>query len=107
VSQRASSLVLYLLGHGQECLFDVGSALCRGFQEWNAQLVRKFLQLASDHALISNPDTDKATNLCNGIFYDLLGCQIGFITDKELVDPLRGISVNLLQPLLNIGECVY
>jgi hypothetical protein len=49
----------------------------------------------------------KATHLCNRIFDNLLGCQIRLVTNEELVDSLRGISVNLLQPLLNIGECVY
>lgn len=57
--------------------------------------------------LISNPETDEATYLCNRIFYDLLSCQIGLVTNEELVDSLRGISVNLLQPLLNIGEGIY
>jgi hypothetical protein len=59
------------------------------------------------HRLISTPDTDKATDLCNRIFYDLLSCQIRLVTNEELVNSLRGISVNLLQPLLNIGERVY
>ena len=47
--------------------------------------------------------------LCDTILNNLLARQIGFIANEELVDALRGISVNLLEPLLDVREgiCVF
>jgi hypothetical protein len=40
------------------------------------------------------------------VFYDLFARQIALVTDEQLVDALDGISVDLLQPLLDVGKGV-
>jgi len=75
---------LDLTGHGQEGLFDVGRSLGRSFEEFNAKGVGKFL------ALLRRDNT--------------LARQIGLITNEKLVDVLRCVSINLVQPLLYIVE---
>ena len=42
-SRRMYLPVFDLLRHRQKCLFDVGSALGRSFEEWNSELIREFL----------------------------------------------------------------
>ncbi len=37
---------------------------------------------------------------------NLLGCQVTLVSDKQLVDILIGISVNFVEPLLDIVEAV-
>lgn len=46
------------------------------------------------------------SNLRNTVFYNFLAGQIRLVANEELVNTLRCISVNLLQPLLYIRECV-
>ena len=46
------------------------------------------------------------TDLGHGVFYDLFARQIALVTDEQLVDALDGISVDLLQPLLDVGKGV-
>ena len=41
------------------------------------------------------------------MLHDLFARQIALVTDEQLVDALDGISVNLLQPLLDVGKGVY
>ena len=48
-----------------------------------------------------------ATDLCHSVLDDFLGGQVGLVAHKQLVDTLRGIPVNLLQPLLYVGERIY
>ena len=45
-----------------------------------------------------------ATDLCHSVLDDLLRGQVGLIPHEQFVDTLRGIPVNLLQPLLYVGE---
>lgn len=47
------------------------------------------------------------THLGNGILDDLLVGHIALVADKELVDALGGVTVDLLQPLLNVVESVH
>jgi hypothetical protein len=46
-------------------------------------------------------------NLRNSVLNDLLGCQIRLVADQELVDTLRCVAVDFLQPLLDIRESVF
>lgn len=47
------------------------------------------------------------TYLGNGVLDDLLVRHIALVADKELVDALGGVTVNLLQPLLDVVESVH
>jgi hypothetical protein len=75
---------LNLRSHGQKGLFDIGRCLGGGFQEFNPERVGKFLALLGSH--------------------DTLGGQIGLVADQELIDIFRSVSVNLVQPLLDVVE---
>lgn len=59
---------------------------------------------------MSTPNGNTHTVLSHfrhAIFDYLLAGQIGFVTDEKFVDTLRRVSVNLLEPLLDVGESVY
>lgn len=47
-------------------------------------------------------------DLGDGVINGLLGDQVGLVTDQKLVDALNGVTVDLLQPLLDIrvGICL-
>jgi len=85
-SRGRSHSILDLLGHRQECLLNVGGVLRRGFKEGDVQLIGKFLR--------------------NAVLDDLLTGQVGLVTDEELVNAFGGITINLLEPLLDVGEGV-
>jgi len=73
-----------LRSHGEESLLDIGAGLGRGLQKLNAKRIREFLALfGADHAL---------------------GRQIGLVAHEELIDIFGSVSVNLVQPLLDIVE---
>jgi len=93
-----------LLGHRQECLLNVSSILCRGLEEGDVQLIREFLK--DPASVVVNPQCAPSTNLCNTVLDDLLTGQVGFVANEELINPFRGITINLLEPLLNVGEGV-
>lgn len=44
----------------------------------------------------------ECTNLGDGVIDSLLGHQIGLVSDQKLVDTFDSVTVNLLQPLLDI-----
>lgn len=44
------------------------------------------------------------TDLCDTVLDNLLARQIGLVANKELVDALGRIPVNLLEPLLDVRE---
>ena len=50
--------------------------------------------------------TMKNTYLGNAVFHDLLASQVGLIAYKQLVNALRSVSVDLLEPLLDVRESV-
>lgn len=50
---------------------------------------------------------DGNTNLCNSVFNDLLVFHIAFVAYKQLVDALCGVTVDFLQPLLDVIERVH
>ena len=73
-----------MAGHGQKGLFDIARGFRGCFEEFNSEAVGKFFALfGGDHALSR---------------------QIGLVTDQQLVDILRSVSVNFVQPLLYIVE---
>ena len=45
-----------------------------------------------------------STDLCCLVVHDLFCCQVTLVAHEELVDILVCISVNLVQPLLDIVE---
>jgi len=45
--------------------------------------------------------------LGDGVLNDLLVGHIALVTDEKLVDTLGGVTVNLLQPLLDVVERVH
>jgi hypothetical protein len=52
----------------------------------------------------SHASTIVATYLCNLVIHNLLIRHIALVAHEELVDTLRRISVDLLQPLLDVVE---
>ena len=47
------------------------------------------------------------SHLCDCVFHNLLVRHITLIANKQLVNPLSSISINLLKPLLHIVEGVH
>lgn len=78
--------VLDLLGHGEERLFDVGGVLGRSLEQADADLVGKLFR--------------------DGVVDDFFRRQVRLVADEEFVDPFAGVAVNLLEPLLYVGEGV-
>ena len=50
---------------------------------------------------------ESATYLCDVVVNDLLVGHIALVAHEELVDALRSVAVNLLQPLLDVVETVH
>lgn len=50
---------------------------------------------------------ERTTDLGHAVLHNLLTCQIRLVPDKQFVDTLRRIPVDLLKPLLDICEGVY
>jgi hypothetical protein len=48
-----------------------------------------------------------STYLSHGVLYDLLVGHIGLVADQQLVDALRCVAVDLLEPLLHVVERVH
>ena len=46
------------------------------------------------------------THLRDTVLHNLLARQVGLVAHKQLVDTLRRVTVNLLQPLLDVRESV-
>ena len=51
--------------------------------------------------------TKAAAHLRDAVLHNFLAGQVGLVSDKELVDALRSISLNLLEPLLDIRESIW
>ena len=96
--------ILDLLGHRQESLLNVGSILCRGLEEGDVQLIREFLKDPASVVVSTRYAT--STNLCNAVLNDLLTGQVGFVANEQLINAFGGITINLLEPLFNVGEGV-
>lgn len=75
---------LDLRGHGKECLFNICTGLRGSLQKLNTQRVGEFLALfRADYAF---------------------GRQIRLVAHQQLVDVLRSVSVNFMEPLLYVRE---
>lgn len=68
--------------HSHEGLLHIGCILGGCFYEFNAKTVGKLFPLFKSD--------------CS------LGCQIALVSYQQLVDILRGVSINLMQPLFHI-----
>ena len=55
----------------------------------------------------SETEITQTTHLRRAVLHDLLARKIGLIANEELVDAFRGVTVDLLQPLLYVRESVY
>jgi hypothetical protein len=75
---------LDLTRHGQKRLLHIGRRLGRRFQKLDPKRVGKLFALFRR--------------------YNTLGREIALVADQELVNVFRRISVNFVQPLLNIVE---
>jgi len=97
--------ILDLLGHCQESLLNVCSVLRRGLKEWDVQLISEFLR--DPVSVAPNAQYTAPTNLCNAILNDLLAGQIGLVPNEKFIHAFGGITVDLLEPLLDVGEGVW
>jgi len=75
---------LDLAGHGQESLLDIVSSLGRCLEELDSEALGELLSLFRRN--------------------DALCCEIRLVTDQELVDVLCGVSVDFVEPLLDVVE---
>jgi hypothetical protein len=103
------------------CLAIVKKA-CSTFEAFLAEVSRKGMPRLSansyaqyQHSVFLDPqpvtqsvvDGEDKTHLGNGVFNNFLVRHIAFVSNQQLVHTLCGISVNLLQPLLDIVERVH
>lgn len=121
VDGRGTHSLLDLSGHGQESLLDVGSALGGSLEERNSEAVGKFLQepfsqstvmldyypRSTERTVIFRYREGGGTNLGDRVLHDLLVLHITLVANKELVDTLGSVAVDLLQPLLDVVEGVH
>ena len=101
-----SHALLDLAGHGQEGLFNVAGVLGGGLEEGDAEAVSEFLHssVSCERILLGYY---ALSYLCDCVLNNLLIRHIALVADKELVDALSGVAVNLLQPLLHVVEGVH
>lgn len=78
--------LLDLLSHGQEGLLDIGGILGTRLQHARPNTLCKLL----GHTVLD----------------DFFIGQIALVAHEEFVDPLAGIAINFLEPLLDVGEGV-
>lgn len=111
-----SHALLDLSGHCQECLLDIRCVLGGSLEEGDSEAVGEFLWSRNDKGEkpASNPRSrcpkDRAwvdAYLCHGVLYHLLVLHITLVADEQFVDTLGGVSVNLLEPLLDVVERVH
>jgi len=74
--------LLDLTGHRHESILDIGRVLCGRLEEGNADRTGEFLGRLRLHLP--------------------LGCEVALVADKQLVDILRCIPINLVQPRLHV-----
>ena len=74
----------------------------KGIFSWSAN---SYEQTYSDHCVLGALLVQsKNAYLGHAVLDHLLASQIGFVAYKKLVDTLRGITVDFLEPLLDVGE---
>ena len=102
----AAHALLDLAGHGQEGLLDVASVLGRGLEEGNAEGIGEFLtRSASCGGATRGYASSRYLGHC--VLNHLLVGHIALVSHEELVNALGGVSVDLLQPLLDVVEAVH
>lgn len=82
--QGRTHLVFNLLRHGQKSLLYIPGVLCRCLEEGDRSLVSKCLR----HTVLN----------------DLVAGEVRLVANKDFVHTFRSIVVDLLQPLLHVGE---
>lgn len=117
VSRRRRDLtgnppVFNLLRHGQEGLLNVRRVLGTSLEERNTERVREFLKGARATSAnlclrLLRMCQKKRSHLRGVVVHDLLIRQIALVADQELVDTLVGITVNFLEPLLDVVESIH
>lgn len=85
LDRRCAKAILDLLCHCKEGLLDIGRVLGAGLEERNVELLRKLLG-----SLVVN---------------SLATREIGLVTNQQLVDAFARVTLNLLEPLLDVLEC--
>lgn len=83
----------------------MGSRDYRRIPENNDRLGR--IETCGRKKIVTEYVVSLTTNLCNSVFHSFLVLHVTFVSDKKLVDPFGGISVDFLQPLLDIVERVH
>ena len=91
-----------LSGHGQESLFDVGGVLCGSLKKGDANAVCEFLKGFS----IVMSEYERLYLRHRVLDGTLIG-HIALVTNKQLVDSFCSVSVDFLQPLLNVVEGIH
>jgi hypothetical protein len=103
-----SSPVFNLLRHGQKGLLYICGILRRCFEEGDGKLISEFLNSRCVDTYKPDHIGRKArTNLRHTVLHDLLASEVRLVANKQLVHTLRSVAVDLLQPLLDVGERVY
>jgi len=107
VDGRGSHTLFDLSGHGQESLLDIGRVLGRGFEEGDAQAVRKLLWAPNQQEMRGSKWERGMAHLCHRVLDDLFVDHVTLVADKQFVDTLGGIAIDLLKPLLHVVEGVH
>ena len=103
-----SSPVFNLLCHGQKGLLYICGILRRCFEEGDGKLISEFLNSQRvDTYKLDSFRRKTRTNLCHTVLHDLLASEVRLVANEKLVHTLRSVAVDLLQPLLDIGERIY
>ena len=76
----------------------------KGMESWSA---KSWIIDVSDAFKLDLIRRKTRTDLRRTILHDLLAREVRFVTNKQLVHALRSVAVDLLQPLLDVGERIY
>lgn len=85
----------------QKYLFNVGRGFGRSFKERNGKLVGIFLERQDQRAV-----TLSKTHLCCTSLYGAFTLKIRLVANQQLIDTFGSVTINFLQPLFDIIECV-
>ena len=94
---------LDLSRHRQERLLHVRRVLCRGLEEGDTEAVGEFLHASWSAGEVGGPG-GSGLYLRDSVLDHLLVGHITLVTNKQLVHTLRRVTVDLLEPLLDVVE---